>query len=216
MNLNTIVAPPEPPVTLQQVYDHLRLVPEGSPPEHPQDDMLERLVRVATSEAEKITHRAFIEQTVRLYTDRFPYPGAFFNGEQWWSCRGHGYIELLRPPLIGVQSVSYYDANNALQVVDADQYFVTDDLVPRLVFGGGFTAPAYYYRTDALVIDYVVGYAPEGSPADDYAANVPEQIKQAVLLGVEMQYRSLDTKAREVFGRARDSLLSDFVVYSIA
>jgi uncharacterized phiE125 gp8 family phage protein len=217
MNITTIVPPPSDAlvVTLEQVYDHLRLVPEDSPPTHPQDDMLTRLIKVATGEAESITRRRFVEQTVRLHTDRFPYPGCFYNGNRWWSCGGPGYIELLRPPLIHVQSVSYRDADNVLQTVDADQYYTTDDRVPRLTLIDGFSFPTLYTRDDAVVIDYVVGYPPEGSPAEDYAANIPEEIKQAVLLGVEMHYRSLDTKNREVFERARAELLSDFVVYTI-
>lgn len=218
MNLTVITPPPSNAlvVSLQEVYDHLRLTPEGSPPEHPQDDMLTRLIKVATGEAERITHRAFMEQTVRLYTDRFPYPSAFFSGDRWWSCRGRGYIELLRPPMIAIQSVSYYDEENELVPVDGDSYFVTDDLVPRLKFADSYTAPVHYTRDDALVIDYVVGYPPDGSPAEDYAANIPEEIKQAILIGVEMQYRSLDVKNRETMERARESLLADFIVYTIA
>ena len=217
MNLQTIIPPPDdgPVVTLQEVYDHLRLVPEDSPPTHPQDDMLRRLIKVATGEAEKITKRALIEQTVRLWTDRFPYPGCFFSTDRWWSCAGRGYIELLRPPFIAVQSVSYYDADNELQTIAGDQYFTTNDLVPRLMFVESFAWPQLYTRADAVVIDYVVGYPPEGSPPEDYAANVPEEIKQAVLLGVELQYRSLDTKNREIMEGARDALLSGFIVYSI-
>lgn len=217
MNLTVITPPPSDAlvVTLEEVYAHLRLVPEGSPPEHPQDDMLTRLIKVATGEAEKITKRAMLEQTVRLWTDRFPWSGCCFNGVNWFHVGGRSYIELLRPPLIAVQSVRYRDADNALQDVDADQYFVTDDLVPRLMFVDGFSAPTVYARADAVTIDYVVGYPPEGSPAEDYAENVPEEIKQAVLLGVELQYRSFDTKNREVLEHARDALLAGFMVYTI-
>lgn len=215
MNLQTITQPAGDPVTLQEVYDHLRLVPEDSPPEHPQDDMLERLIKVATGEVEKLTKRALVEQTVRLWTDRFPYYGCCFSTDRWWSVMGRGYIELLRPPLIAVQSVRYRDVDNAFQTIDTDQYFVTDDLVPRLMFADTFSPPTLYARDDAVVIDYVVGYPPEGSPAEDYAANIPEELKQAVLLGVELQYRSFDTKNREVLERARDALCAGFTVYTI-
>jgi hypothetical protein len=56
MNITTIVPPPSDAlvVTLEQVYDHLRLVPEDSPPTHPQDDMLTRLIKVATGDAESL------------------------------------------------------------------------------------------------------------------------------------------------------------------
>lgn len=218
MNLIVVTPPPVSPVTLAQVYDHLRLVPEDSPPTHPQDEMLERLIKVATGDCERITHRAFIEQTVRLFMDGFPRYGSYFNGNVWWPSDyyGPGYVELLRPPFSAVSAVRYYDAENVAQTVDSDVYYVTDDLVPRLYFGSSFTAPTYYARPDALSVDYVVGYPPEGSPAEDYRANVPEEIKHAILISVEMLYRSQDTKEREVMERARDSLLSDFVVHTIA
>lgn len=216
MNLRTIVEPPVTPVTLEEVWDQLRLVPDDdSPPTHPQDAMLERLMKVATGEAEKITKRAFVEQTVRLWTDRFPCDGCFWSSDRWRSHGGRGYIELLRPPLIHVQSVSYRDVDNAVQVVDAADYFVTDDLVPRLTFADTFASPQVYRRDDAVTIDYVVGYPPDGSPAEDYRANVPEEIKQAILLGVEIQYRSTDIKGRENNERTRDALLAGFTVYTI-
>ena len=39
---------------------------------------------------------------------------------------------LLRPPLIEVQSVEYYDADNALQTVDPALYYTVAGFVPNL------------------------------------------------------------------------------------
>lgn len=217
MNIIVVTPPPVEPVTWQQVYDHLRLVPDDdSPPTHPQDEMLQRLMKVATGDCERITHRAFVEQTVRIFMDGFPRYGSYWSGDLWFHRRGPGYIELLRPPVVAVVAVNYYDDENAAQSVAAESYYVTDDLVPRLYFGTSFTAPSYYARPDALSVDYIVGYPPDGSPAEDYRANVPEEIKHAILISVEMLYRTLDPKERESLERARDSLLSDFVVHTIA
>lgn len=216
MNIVVVTPPPVQPVTLEEVYDHLRLVPEGSPATHPQDDMLERHIKAATGEAESITHRAFVQQTIRLYMDHFPYPGTWFSGERWWSdIYGPGYIALLRPPFSQVVNVTYFDGANESKTVDADNYFVTNDQVPRLYFGSSFSVPTYYARNDAWAVEYEVGYPPEGSPPEDYRANIPAEIKEAILLGVELLYRSHDVKNRETLENARASLLSDFVVHTI-
>lgn len=217
MNLVVVTPPPVEPVTLSEVYDHLRLTLDNdSPQTHPHDAMLQRHIATARREAEKITHRAFVEQTLRLFVDRFPSRnGAYIGAEHWLYVNGPGWIDLPRPPLIAVQSVSYYDSANDLQTLDAANYFVTDQGSPRLYFGDTFSAPALYARGDALRVDYVAGYPPEGSPAEDYTANIPPEVKDAILIGVELLYNPLEPREREMRERARDSLLSALVVYTV-
>lgn len=219
MNLIVVTPPPEEPVTLREAYDHLRLTvtETDTPPSHPHDAMVARHIRTARGEAERITKRAFIEQRLRLIVNRFPNCDAFCWGHHWrsWpSGSGGGYIELLRPPVQAVLSVEYYDEDNALQVIDPDDYFVTDDLLPRLQFIDAFAAPTCYARPDAVRIDYIAGYEPEGSPADDYAANVPAEIKDAILIGVELLYAPLTPEERESRETARDSLLVGMTVHT--
>lgn len=169
MNLTVVVEPPVEPLSLADMYGQCRLDPEDSPPTHPDDDLLQRCITAARVHCEERTRRAFVQQTIRLSVDAFPR-----------SC--YSYIELLRPPLIEVQSVQYYDVDNELQTVDSADYFTTDDLVPRLMFVTTFGFPCTYHRNDAVRITYVVGYPPEGSPPDDYIANIPATLKQAMLL----------------------------------
>lgn len=217
MNIITLTAPPAEPVELDpDVYDHLRLTPIGDPPTHPHDAILRRYVVTARIEAENITKRAFVEQTLRLIVDRFPCADAYLGGRFWGrsSLGRRGYVELLRPPLIGVDSVSYYDTDNTIQTLDADNYFVTDDLVPRLCFIDGFSAPDTYGRPDALRVEYRVGYPSEGSPPD-YAANVPEEIKSAILIGVELLYNKLTPDERESRECARENLLAGKAVTTL-
>lgn len=198
MNLIVVTPPPVEPVGLEEVYDHLRLDVDDSPPEHPHDDMLRRHIKTATDDAERTTKRAFIEQRLRLYGPRFP------------RC-GEG-IQLLRPPLQYVLSVQYYDDSNILRTVDGDDYFITEDLVPQLRFIDGFSTPCCYDRPEAFRIDYVAGYEAEGSPAEDYAANVPPAIKDAILIGVQLLYDPLEPREREALEGARDTLLIGFTV----
>lgn len=210
MNLIVVTPPPVEPVSLEDVYTHLRLDTDDSPPTHPHDAMLQRHIRTSRGEAERITKRAFVEQTLRLIVDRFPCSDAYVWGERWASSGyGGGYIELLRPPVQSVLFVGYYDENNALQTIDPGDYFLTDDLLPRLQFVEAFSAPTLFARRDAVRIDYVAGYAPEGSPPEgsDYAVNVPSEIKDAILFGVQLLYDPLEPREREALEACRDNLL---------
>lgn len=209
MNLIVVTPPAVEPVTLAEVYLHLRLDPDtDSPPTHPDDAMLRSQIATARAEAEAYTKRAFVEQTLRLFVSRFPCNEAFVGGESWFRLAGgRGYIELLRPPLMAVQSVRYYDQDNTLQTVSPADYFVTDDFVPRLTFVDTFVPPLTYVRNDAVRVDYVAGYVSDDSPADDPAENVPDQIKQAILLGVQLLYDQLSPDQRKAIENARDMLL---------
>lgn len=209
MNLIVVTPPPVEPVTLAEVYQFLRLDPDDdSPPAHPDDAMLRSQIAAARQDAENFTKRAFVEQTLRLYVSRFPCNDAFVGGQHWFSLRGgRGYIELLRPPLMAVQSVQYYDQDNVLQTVSPADYFVTDDFVPRLMFIDTFAPPLTYIRADAVRVDYVAGYVSDDSPADDPAENVPAQIKQAILLGVQLLYDQLSPEQRKAIENSRDMLL---------
>lgn len=221
MSLVLITPPPFEPVTLDEAKEKLRItVGDESPSEaHPHDDMIERHIRSARMQAEKDTGRAFIQQTWRLLTDRFPWPYAYWYDDRWWSGRERGFIQIPRPPLISVDAIAYYDTANASQDIALDQYYVEEGDFPRLFMIDGFAAPTLYPRTDALRIDFTVGYAPGESPATSqshYAENVPDDIKDAILLGVELLYRSMDSKTRETTEAARMSLLNGYLTHPFA
>lgn len=192
MNVTTITEPEYEPVALQDVYKALRIEPSGILQEHPDDDQLERHIKAARREVEKLTGRALVRQRVRLTT-------ADFCG-----------LHLLRPPLIFVESVSYYDATNQLQTLDSDAWYVTDDLMPELRLEDG-AYPSLKNRPDAVRVEYWVGYPIDGSPGDtraDFIANVPPEACEAILLGVQLLYDALTPEQRRDLERARESLLS--------
>jgi uncharacterized phiE125 gp8 family phage protein len=200
LNITVVQAPAFYPVTLSEVYDHLRLTPEGSPEAHEDDAMLERHIRTATSHAEQITRRSFIQQTLRITAPSFRA------------------TELLRPPLMEVLSVRYYDSTNTLATLSASDYYVTDDMVPELRYVTSFAAPSVYSRPDAVRIDYVTGYEPDGSPVttqEEYAANVPDAIKDAILIGVQLLYDAFTPEQRKAAEDARDALLSPYRVFTV-
>jgi len=220
MNITIVGAPPFEPVTLLEVYAQLRLTPDhvGSPGEetHPDDAMLRNQIVAAREYVEKATRRALIQQTIRLAMQGFP---PYCLG--WWPSswqQPYAKILLRRPPLIRVETVRYFDADNVAQTVAAAGYYVTDDQVPELRFTSDFNAPSVYDRPDALRGDYVAGYAPEGSPATtqaEYAGNIPETLKQAVLIGVQLQYDNLAPADREAMERMREAMLQTYRVQHV-
>lgn len=210
MNITVITPPPFEPVTLVEVYAHLRLTPDhaGSPGEetHPDDAMLTRHIASARQAVEHGTRRSLVLQTLRLSI------GAS-AAVQLCCARSARPIRLFRPPIIAVDSVSYFDGDNALQVVGADDYYATDEQVPELRFITGFVAPSMYDRPDALRVEYRAGYAPEGSPPitqQEYAANVPSDLKDAVLLGVQLLYDNLSPADRQATIDAREAIMQPY------
>jgi uncharacterized phiE125 gp8 family phage protein len=217
MNITVVTPPLFEPVTVAEAAQHLRWDPEleGSPPEEvfPLQSLLERNIRTAREFVEKGTRRALVEQTIRL------------SGSAWGSAPGgrfrdcRRYVELLRPPLIEVLSLQYYDGANVLQTVDPANYYVSDDLVPRLYTSTGYAFPMFYERDDAVRVTYRVGYAPEAaSPMTQKAAaaNVPSMLKDAILLHVQILSDRFDRNEREDLERARDALITHNRVHTFS
>lgn len=235
MNVSIIVPPPFEPVTLAEVYSHLRLDPQtdGSPPEttHPDDAMLAMQIQMAREYAEASQRRSFVQRTLRLSVPFHPwhlwtnygYGGYGYNGYDNYpfvylgqSC--DRYIELPRGPVSAVLAVKYYDSDGAQQIIDSTNYALVPGQVARLGFVQGYVPPVTWNVMDAMQVDYVAGYLPNGSPPvdqSDYAANVPAQVKGAILLGVQLQYDNLPPPDRDRMEHTRDALLSSEHVFRI-
>ena len=85
-----------------------------------------------------------------------------------------------KQPLISVDSVQYYDANNALQTLSAASYEA--DIYsspPRFKLK---TIPVVYDRMNCLQVNFTCGYSS--------AANVPEPIKQAMYFIIGHHYEN--------------------------
>ena len=223
MNLETTTPPPALPVSMEAAFVQLRLDPVADVTANPEYDAVATMLEAATTWCEASSRRAFVQQTVRLTLGP---PRRSDGVRAWLAARPWGDIELLRPPLIEVESVEYYDDDNALQTVDPALYFVTAGLVPRLAFTEAFTHPGVYLREDAIRVTYIVGYPPlvtetpgegeEDPPVvtTDYAGNVPKQIKQAILIALQLQYDELAPDKRTSLEKARDALLKPLQVYT--
>lgn len=171
-----VVTPPAcEPVTLQEAREQLRLQSTA------EDGHVERLIQVAREWCERYTGRSFIQTTWRMTLDRFP-----------------PVIRLPRPELRSVTSVLYDDAAGAEQTLATDQYVVDgSNDVARITPAYGATWPSTYPQTGAVRVTFVSGYADDGtSPVtnESLRANVPESVKQAVLVMVtEMFERRTQT-----------------------
>jgi uncharacterized phiE125 gp8 family phage protein len=153
-----LVTPPTGSVIgLAEAKKHLRV-------EIPDDDaLIQRLIRAATTacELEIAGHRQFLSATFDVQV------------EDWWD----GKLKLPRPPLQSITSVKYFDAAGVEQTLGATNYIVRK---PWRQPGTIEWAPSVVWpdleldRSHPITIRFVAGYGG--------AANVPETIKQAILL----------------------------------
>lgn len=220
MRIRVTTPPTQIPVTLADCYSQLRLDPSGSPPTHPDDAMLTRLIGAATNYAEQATRRALCKQSIQLTHSRFPYDRVFFAAQQTLWSEPDGYdwrprhIRILRPNLLTLTSIQYHDQQNSVQTLDPTLYLVHSDEQEATVemLEGNFW-PITYLREDAVQLNYDAGYTPTSSgspPVFDYAANVPEGIKQAMLLHVQIHYDPAMADITQMWWNTIDSLLGSY------
>lgn len=175
MKITLVTKPTVEPVTLAEARSHLRLDTDGSPPTHPDDDLVTNLITTAREYAEDFSRRAFCQQTWDLFLDRFP--------------AGND-IELPKPPLISVTSLTYTTSDGTEETLTENTDFVvdTDSFFGRVVLEYNKTWPTNtLHPKNPIKIRFVAGYASTSSPSD-YRENVPRKYKQGILLIVGHHY----------------------------
>ena len=190
MNVTIISPPPFEPVMLSEVYAHLRLDPDDGA--HPDDSLLTGFIEAARTQVEQMTRRSLVARRLRVSYGNWPACG----------------LRLWRPPVLRVIAVRRMEDG---EMVEVDDWTVTDEQIPRLRFVNG-RAPAVL---DAPEIEYEAGYAPAGSPPTtqaDYAANIPRPLRDAILLGVQLLYDTLAPDQRDRIERTREALISPYRV----
>lgn len=147
------------------------------------DTLIGTLITGARLRFESDARRSCITQTWEYYLDRFP-----SDDEA---------IELPRPPVQSVSSITYTDENGDSQTWSSSDYSLDSVSQPARVY------PAYdetYPETqdirNAVKITYVAGYGDAGS-------DVPQDVRNAILMLVAHWYEhretvSLGIEAREV------------------
>lgn len=163
MNLRLITAPAAEPVSVATAKAFLRV--DGSD----DDSLITSLIKSAREKGEELSRRAFITQTWEMTMDKWPADGSP--------------LKLLRPPLISVTSVKYFDSDNV-------EHTWTDYVVDIASEPGAiiFTSlpSASLRESGAITIRFVAGYG----AAD---TNVPERIKTAVLALVAHWYENRES-----------------------
>ncbi|RKN86747.1 head-tail connector protein [Paenibacillus ginsengarvi] len=156
--LKVITPPPVEPVTLGEVKTQLRIDADDTD----YDDILSPLIVAAREWCEGYQNRAYITQTLELALDE-------------WPCKG--VINLPRPELQSVTSLTYFNADGASAVWPNENYVVDDySFVARLVKAKGVPWPSECLTAaNGIRVRYVAGY---GDSGDD----VPQKIKQAIML----------------------------------
>lgn len=138
--------------------------------DHSADDaLITSLIAAATEEAQRASGRSFITRTCQMVMDRWP---------------SDSVIRLQYPPAIAVTGITYYDADNALQIVSAADYLVITDVTPGIVVPApGAAWPTASLRSYAPIrVVYTAGY---GAAAANVDAELVNLVKALVVVDYE-------------------------------
>jgi uncharacterized phiE125 gp8 family phage protein len=189
MGMTLTAAPAVEPISLAELKLQARIDYSD------EDALLALIIAAARAKCESYTGRSLITQTWAQMLDEFP---AFE-------------IELLRPPVTAINSVTYIDTAGATQTLSSPLYTLDAATHP------GWLLPAYATdwpdtrdQANAVTITYVCGYAS--------AAAIPADLRAWLLLTAAFLYAQretmvLDGKVAEIPGRFIDSLLDPYRVF---
>ncbi len=161
--LSQLSAPATEPLALAEAKLHLRVDADLTD----DDTLISALIVAARQQAEHRTGRALISQQWRLGLDQFPDDS----------------LELPKPKLVSVQSVTYLDSNGTRQTLAGGDYeVITDEMVGQLVPAFGKSWPSCREHPGSVRVDYTCGFGA--------AADVPQSIKAWMLLAIATWYEN--------------------------
>jgi uncharacterized phiE125 gp8 family phage protein len=172
--LRVKVHPLVEPIDLATARAHLRLDTSGSPPTHPDDDLIQNIYLPAAREAcEQYLGSALAPQTLEYSLDQFPgWDGNCYPRD----------IDLPFGPLIAVDSVTYILSGTATQFSS----FNTDLFADRIRLTEFASWPTTDDEPNAVVVRYESGYStPDSSPNPN---PLPAAIRAAILLTLSSIY----------------------------
>jgi uncharacterized phiE125 gp8 family phage protein len=166
MALKLKTAPEEEPVTLEEAKAHLRVDTEDD------DELIEALIKAARETCETFQNRVYITQVWELWLDAWP--------EQIW-------IKLPLPPLQEDVEVKYYDVNDLSETFD--DFLIDMKSEPGyIVLNTGASWPSTTLRpANGVCVTFAAGYGD--------AEDVPQKIKQAMLLIIGDWYENREAKS---------------------
>ena len=147
------------PVSLDDAKEQLRITHSSH------DDLITDLIWGAVKQFEKRANVCLSSQRWRAFLDK-----------------GYEYIDLWKYPITSISSIQYYDSDNAIQTLSADDYFSNADsgsigFINRPVTVRVENIPSTYMRDDAFFITFIAGFE-----LIDY------DVKQALLSWVYRKY----------------------------
>ncbi|TFH54316.1 MAG: hypothetical protein E4G91_11310 [Candidatus Zixiibacteriota bacterium] len=161
------------PITLAQAKVQLRVTHALD------DDQITRIIFMAREEAEQYSARTLRLTVVRSRT---------YRGWPWCMRFDH-------PPLIAVDAVKYFDADNAEQTLSSAAYILRTPTEGRgdlqWSTAPGTVLPLTYDRPDSVKVEYRTGYTT--------ADAVPETAKGAILMLCNAYYDSSEFKEAEAY-----------------
>jgi uncharacterized phiE125 gp8 family phage protein len=164
------VAPLAEPVTPAEIKQHCRVEVDDD------DEYLSALIIGAREYVETRTGRQLLQATWQQVHDQFP---AMFL--------------LSRPPLLSVDSITYWDWDGVLRTVDPSTYLVDTLAQPgRVTPIYGQIWPFPMYRIGAVTVTFKAGYG-------DDPADVPERAKLAIKWLVAHWYENREAVSEASF-----------------
>ena len=192
LKLTLVSAAAQQPVTLAEAKAQLRIEDDAS-----EDALISAYIASATALAEEFLGRALISQTWRLFLDDWPSKPGRWADDDWEGTRegpitmlqtSARAIELPKAPLQSITHLKTFNDSDAETTVATSVYFVDTASDPgRLVLRTGQAVPVAERVANAYEVEFVAGYG-------DSPHNVPEPIRQGILLTVEKLYEGCEAQ----------------------
>lgn len=191
MGLKLINAAGTEPITLAQLKAQCRVDTTDD------DAVLTLAIQAARAKAENYTGTAIISQVWDQTLDAFP------DAE----------IELLKPPVTSVNSVTYVDAAGATQTLPGASYSLDAATFPGwLLPAYGTEWPETRDQANAVTIRFTTGYADANSVPGDMRAWL---LLTAAFIYAQREVMVLGGKVAEIPARFVDSLLDPYRLFKV-
>ncbi len=203
MGIKIITSPSVEPVSVAELKIWARIDdPLDSATKTANDALLAAMISSAREQAETFTRRSFLTTVLELSRSGFPLDG--------------GALELPRPPLASVASVTYTDLEDVSQTVQSSDYSIEilSDSLPAILVPDTVW-PIAKYAQAAVRVRYTAGW-----PA---AAYVPENIKTWIKIKAATLYANREAMltgngaiVSELPNRFVDGLLDRWCIAEVA